>query len=457
MLSLLLCSFSNFTGKYCGVFEDLQKPQHRCPKRALKRLREVAEQINDEATIQLEPGVEVTQKELLCDLIDNQLLLVSGKPPYCTLCGRKKLKHLTSPCAYCGSTTITRSGECVGCHRMKVTIQKSHVIPNCTLRNMEKESGGQIIYSQRHGIVMGASDVTWRILCSYCERANYLNTAESQLECLRQKLRNNPDCDVLVKTDDAKLLLFASAFNLYRGLMVNVDMLSELTDPRLKFPLLSCFHRLKRYCQDPIVQPSSDIYFFLLPSYDVFRDIDDDQRRKSIPQVSAFHDPYMRRIEFTHVATFEQDSLKHRCLYLCFDRFHFVLPILPSNMNKYLLAEYPKSREYFPNLARHQSVTDPYLRLRNRKSKESFFPSILYRMAYEGANKLSYEYEHDPSLRRSSGIIMRPVRGIINRSSEESRQPAIQHQESTRERTNLGYPVQEEDKVLVFGEEVNFC
>ena len=441
------------------MFEDLQKPQHDCPKPALQRLREVVEQINDGAMIQLGAGVEVTQKDLLRDIIDNQLLLLSGKPPYCTLCGLKKIKRSTSRCAYCGRTTTTRSGECVGCRRMKVTTQDSHAIPKCTLQNMEKESGGRVIFSQRHGIVMGASDVTWRILCSHCEHANYLNTAESRLECLRQKLRNNPDYDVLVKTDDAKLLLFASAFNLYRGLMVNVDMLSELTDPCLKFPLLSCFYRLKQYCQNPIDKPSPDIYFFLLPSYDVFRDIDDDQRRKSIPQVSAFHDPYMRRIEFTHVATFEQDSLKHRCLYMCFDRFHFVLPILPSNMDKYLLAEYPKSREYFPNLARHQSVTDPYmyLRLRNRKSKESFFPSILYRMAYEGASKLSYEYEHDPSLRRSSGIIMRPVRGIINRYSEESRKPAIQHQESTRERTNLGYPVQEEDKVLVFGEEVNFC
>ena len=104
MLLLLLCSFSNFTGKYREVFEDLQKPQHDCPKPVLKRLREVAEQINDGATIQLGADVEVTQKELLCDLIDNQLLLLSGKPPYCTLCGRKKLTHLTSPCVYCGST-----------------------------------------------------------------------------------------------------------------------------------------------------------------------------------------------------------------------------------------------------------------------------------------------------------------------------------------------------------------
>ena len=86
------------------MFEDLQKPQHDCPKPVLKRLREVAEQINDGATIQLGADVEVTQKELLCDLIDNQLLLLSGKPPYCTLCGRKKLTHLTSPCVYCGST-----------------------------------------------------------------------------------------------------------------------------------------------------------------------------------------------------------------------------------------------------------------------------------------------------------------------------------------------------------------
>ena len=436
------------------MFEDLQKPQHDCPKLVLKRLREVAEQINVEATIQLEPGVEVTQKELLCDLIDNQLLLLSGQPPYCTLCGRKKLKHLTSPCAYCGSTTTTRSGECVGCHRMKVTTQDSHAIQKKTLENMEKESGGRVIYSQRHGILKGASDVTWHILCSHCEHANDLNTAESRLERLRQVLRDNPDYDLVVKTADVKLLLFASAFNLYRGLMVNLDMLSELTKPCLKFPLLLCFYRLKWYCRDPIVRPSPDIYFFLLPSYDVFQDID--QRKETFP-VSVLHDLYMRRIEFTHVATFEHDSLKHRCLYLCFDTFHFLLPILPSNMDKHLLAEYPKSREYFPNLARHHSVFDPYLRLRNRQSEESFFPSILYRMAYEGANKLSNEFEHDPSLRSHARVSMRPVRGIINRSSEESRKLATQHQESTRERTNLGYPVQEEDKVLVFGEEVNYC
>lgn len=61
LLSLLLCSFSNFTGKYRDVFEDLPKPQHDCPKRTLKRLREDAEQINDQTTIKFEAGVEVTQ------------------------------------------------------------------------------------------------------------------------------------------------------------------------------------------------------------------------------------------------------------------------------------------------------------------------------------------------------------------------------------------------------------
>ena len=440
------------------MFEDLQRPQHVYSKRALRKLRKDAEQINDETMIQLEPGVEVAQKELLCDLIDNQLLLLSGHPPYCTLCGRRKLTHLTSPCVYCDSTATTRSGECVGCRMKKVTTTRSHAIQNCTLQNMEKESGGPVIYSQRHGIVKKASDVTWHILCSHCEHANDLNIAESRLECLRQVLRDNPDYDVEVKTADAKLLLFASAFNLYRGLMVNVDMLNELTDPCFIFPLLTCFYRLKRYCQDPIVHPNPDIYFFLLPSYDVFRDID--QRKENIPQVSVLHDPYMRRIEFTHVTTFEKDSLKDRCLYMCFDRFHFVLPIFPGNKLELDLLSKPRSVEYFPNLARHQSITDPFLLLRNRESEESFFPSILYRMAYEGANKLSNEFEHDQSLRRHVGVSMRPVRGIINRCSEESRKPATQHQGRIGERKKLpkpGYPVQEEEKVLVFRKKVNYC
>ena len=217
-------------------------------------------------------------------------------------------------------------------------------------------------------------------------------------------------------------------------------------------------YTLKWYCQDPIVHPSPDMYFFLLPSYNVFHDID--QRKENFP-VSVLQDAYMHRIEFTHVATL-QDSLKHRCLYLCFDRFHFVLPIFLSKrlyslelylLEQYLLAEYPKSQEYFPNLAHHQSVTDPYLLLRNCQSEESYFSSILYRMAYEGANKLLNVFEHDPYLRRHVKVSMGPVRGIINECPVESRQLATQHQERTRERTKPGYPVQEQGiQILEFGE-----
>ena len=429
-------------------------------KDSLKALRLRVEAIQDDAAITLHDGSKVTQKELLSDLIDNQLLLISGKPPYCVLCGRKKLAKFSHPCVHCGCTSTAsvkccsnckqlkeyvtssclncgcRSTEsfqcCTNCKRTKVTTIRSHAIPKCTLEGLEEESGGPVIYSYKHGTIKPARDVTWHILCSHCERANKLNVAESTMESIRCWLNcdETDDCDAKIGVHYVNLMLFAAAFNIYRGFMVTVDLLSKLSSPSLARPLLQTFYSLKRYCKNPIGHPPPDIYFFLLPSFNIlFNDISRDVKK------AILHDPYMRMIKFTHVATAVPDSPEHSFLYTSFDRFHFVLPLprckedlIPAMLSRYPQSDLSESEEFCPNLSQHQSK---YLVLRNGPVKlckgqtgETFFPQLLYRIGYAGAKKLKKMCLSDIEIHEYLKIEVRSVRGFINVCDEGSRIPA---------------------------------
>ena len=73
---------------------------------------------NNDAIVHLKE-LKVTQKELLGDLIDNQLLLTSGKPPYCVLCGRKKVNKISSSCVRCQHKSTEAIKCCLKCKQLK--------------------------------------------------------------------------------------------------------------------------------------------------------------------------------------------------------------------------------------------------------------------------------------------------------------------------------------------------
>ena len=382
---------------YVSIRKKLLTEQYTS-KRGLKDLqREVVESFT-ETQFNLGLGIELSTKEFTFDILANKILLISGTSDYCALC------------------------------REPGRICNSHVIPNATLKNMEKESGGKVIYSYKHGIVKAANNVTWKILCRSCENMKKrLNTSESRLEYLRLILQLNQDRDVEVKATDAEYVLFAAAFILYRGFMVNVDLYTIINTAPLQVTsqFLQCFYSLKQYCQNPDTPRRPDIYFLLLPSNDIFHEFDQLEIRSS--QVSVLLNSYMRRIELTHVATVQLDSRECKFLYTCFDRFHFVLPITEQEtLKKHLLARYPKSMhpqhgQYDPNLSRHQSPDQPHLMLRNRESMDSFFPTFLYEMANEGVKQWTTMFEQDLFLRCYARVKMGPVRGVIFECPKNSR------------------------------------
>ena len=549
----MIVHYYRFNGEFNKVFEDLQKLYHKRPtKDSLKALRLRVEAIRDDAVINLHNGRVVTQKELLSDMIDIKLLLISGKPPYCVLCGRKKVESMSIVCVYCGwvstgcvhcrsisdsvkrcikceqpqvhSFSITSSHidcrcpyivnfkrctkssckqlikyttsvpipcvncecmstesclhcarcrqqlkddatSCANCHCTTPTISikcctkckwlkestsshskscvhcecphtesfkcctkcthtkastvDSHAIQECTLRALQEESDWRrkqpVIYSYKHRIVKKADDVTWRILCSHCEHANHLNTAESTIEKIRRWLDNNPDNDVEIDVDDARLLLIAAAFDMYRGFVVNVDLFKKLCSPGLAHPLLQTFYSLKRYCQNPTDHPPPDIYLFLLPSYDVSQDFDQKD------QVHLLHDVYMRMIKFTRVVTAIPYSPEHSFLNTSFARLTFLLPLpcCQEELIPDMLARYPQSELYCPNLSQHQSTV---LMLRNGQYAESFFPQLLYSLGYWGAKELEEKYVRDKTMRRHFKVTLQPNCGIINECDKNSRQ-----------------------------------
>ena len=545
-------------------------------KEGLDILRERVEDIQDDKAIADAGGLpitlhdgtqvsEVTQKELLRDMIDNQLLIIDGEPPYCVLCNRRKVKSMSIVCAYCGwmsnscihcqsgsdkkicqkcgqpqsdsfsvsdssgkchcAYTCTQSfvyckgkdckqplreyeandptclnSKCVStagltesflccakcrqlkqesdsrcancdckvtvfiercskckwmkklltieasdsescvhcdclktksfkcctiCTHMKASTVNSHAIPNCTLRALQKESDwrrrGPVIYSYKHRTAKQPSDVTWYILCSHCEHANHLNVAENVTEQIRRYLDEYHKYDIEIDIEDARLLLIAAAFDIYRGFMVNVDLFKKLRSPGLAHPLLQTFYSLKRYCKNPDIARihRPDIYLFLLPSYDVSEDFDRED------QTLLLHDPYMRMIQFTHVVTPMHYQLE--CSFLCssFDRVHFILPLprCKEELIPHMLSRYPKSELFCPNLSQHQSTV---LMLRNGESAVSFFPQLLYEIGYLAAKKFEEMYRRDRRIKRLFRIAFRPNFGIINIIiyDEDSKEPA---------------------------------
>ena len=117
----------------------------------------------------------------------------------------------------------------------------------------------------------------------------------------------------------------------------------------------------------------------------MFRDFGHQQ----IEQKHILHDPYMRMIKFTHVATTVPGSPEHSFLYTSFDRFHFVLllskELEPRMLSRYQTTDTMQPELYCPNLSRHQSSEAPLdLML---WTKESIFPKLLYDLGYEGAKE----------------------------------------------------------------------
>ena len=342
----------------------------------------------------------------------------------CTEC--KWLKELTSSdsesCVHCGCKNTTSFECCIKCTRTKASTIKSHAIPKCTLQALQEESDWYrkrpVIYSYKYRIAKKAGDVTWYILCSHCEHANDLIKAEGAAENLRHRLDKNPNNDVKIDVDNARLLLIAAAFDMYRGFMVNVDLFKELGSPCLAHPLLQTFYLLKRYCQNP-ADPPPDIYLFLLPSYDVSQDFDQKD------QVHLLHDAYMRMIKFTRVVTAIPYSPEHSFLYTSFARLHFLLPLpcCQEELIKAMLARYPLSELYHPNLSQHLSQhQSTVLMLRNGQYAESFFPQLLYSLGYWAAKELEEKYVMDITLRQNFKITFQPNCGIINECDEDSRE-----------------------------------
>ena len=562
--------FIRFEEKFQQAFEELLKHYHQEPKHYhqkpiednLQRLRRRVEAIQDNASIAIAGGTaiklhddmsQVTQKELLSDMIDNQLLIIDGELPYCVLCDRRKVKSMSIVCAYCGwmsnscihcqsgsvknchkcgqpqsrsfsvsgssgicrchytqsfeyckgkkckqplrkyetnastclncmSTVFTNSDLycakcrqlknntdpcakckckvtvfiercscnwmrklrtvessdsepcvhcgclktksfecCTKCTHLKASTRDSHAIPNCTLRELQKKSDWRrnrpVIYSYKRRMVKHASKVTWHIFCSHCEHANQLNASEGVAERIRYWLDDLLRNDIEIDVDDTKLLLIAAAFILYRGLMVNVDLLKELCSPGLAHPLLQTFYSLKRYCQNPDNNPPPDIYHFLLPSFNVLTDTDHKKH--------TLLDPYMRMIKFTHIVTTVPRSPECSFLYTAFDRFHFVLPLpqckeelIPGMLSRYRQSKPIKQLEFCPNLSQHQSTV---LKLRNGESAESFFPQLLYRLGYEGAKELEEMYLNDITMQHHFNVSLQPNCGIIEKSDKVSR------------------------------------
>ena len=155
----------------------------------------------------------------------------------------------------------------------------------------------------------------------------------------------------------------------------------------------------------------------------MFRDFGHQQ----IEQKHILHDPYMRMIKFTHVATTVPGSPEHSFLYTSFDRFHFVLllskELEPRMLSRYQTTDTMQPELYCPNLSRHQSSEAPLdLML---WTKESIFPKLLYDLGYEGAKKLEIGYLKDDLIWPYLTFGMQTVRGIINVCDERSPQEPI--------------------------------
>lgn len=373
---------------------------------------------NVSSNIDLGGKKKVQQREFLCDLIINQLLRFNDPLPYCALCGCEKEKKE----------------------------RKSHVIMRCTLDNMKKESGGHVFYSRFHHQPISTEGAIWYMLCKRCEQANDLNTAEERIELLRRKCREHFDQDILVKEESASLLHFAAVFILYRGIMVNIDLLEELHKPNSR-ALFSTFYSVKEYCRKPVLPPPVDIYLFTLPFSDISKYVYKYLSRDVTQRVPALLDPYMRRIELTHVATTKQTSF----FYTCFDGLHLITPISGGDaLKELMLKHYPKDDDrYHPELAFHCHDTSPYLILRNRKSKASFFPPFLYLLSFEGADKWKDYYECDEDFHLHAKLTLNPTRGFLY---EHREQQGVHNEPGKPETLKLSDEAEEEENVLDFDE-----
>ena len=224
--------------------------------------------------------------QVLFFLIANQVYRIGGDCNMCPLCGIKK--------------KYRRNNEDGG-------DPNSHIFPESLLeiyRQVHCEGAGDFIWDMALSDKYGARKLAVKLLCQKCESA--ASHAEKKLRDLYVCILSHPNKKIEVP-NEREWLLFIFANIMFRGLVINVNLMNEIHNGQ--FGSIKSLLTLRRYCMEPQVKPPP-LYLSVLPSGPF---------RPELRDATYIFDLQLRNPEFASI-------VDESFLYTKFDCFHCTLP-----------------------------------------------------------------------------------------------------------------------------------
>lgn len=304
--------------------------------------------------------------QVLFFLIANQVYNINGECDICPLCGIKKKS--------------SRNNE-----KLEEGDPNSHIFPKSLLevyREVHCEGKGDFIWDMALSDKYGAEKLTVKLLCQKCELS--ASCAERKLRDLYVDILSHPNERIEVP-NEGEWLSFVLANIMFRGLVINVNLMNEICSGRIGS--VEALLDLRRYCKEPESKNLPSLYLSVLPNGPF---------KPELGGVTYMFDLQLRNPEFTSIVDMEEGTF----LYTKFDCFHCMLPLVDRSLG-------------FETVLDCGKKTIP-----SEEERCCLFPKVLLRRNLDEAAEL-FQYiisQPDSRLNGCCRVFISLVRSICHRS-----------------------------------------